>query len=115
MGKVHYSGSYKVILWLVGFFTLGIGPLAMWLSTRSWPKELDGEGMTLRNGRRVRWDELTDIRRVTVVNNMGRRITGRLDLIFGKTKVQIVPQSLEEGPAIMSYLSGVVGQELASG
>ena len=113
--EVHLSGSYRATLWLVGVFTLGIGALAMWLSARSWPGVLDQEGITLRSGKRVEWDQLTDVRRVTVVNDRGRRVTGRLELVFGKTKVKIVPQSLAEGHAVLEYVSQILGQEAVPG
>jgi len=113
--EVHLSRSYKFTLWLVGIFTLGIGALGMWLSARSWPKVLDQQGMTLRNGKRVEWNQLSDVKRVTVVNELGRRVTGRLELTFGKTKTKIVPQSLAEGQAALDYISQIVGEEVTPG
>ncbi len=114
--NVHISGSYKMITWMIGFFTLGIGAIGMWWSTRCWPQHLDAQGMTLRNGKRVAWSELTDIKRVTVVNQHGGgRITGRLQLHFGKIVARIVPQSLAEGHAVIDYISQCIGQEVDAG
>ncbi len=113
--EVHLSRSYKFTLWLVGIFTLGVGALGMWLSARSWPRVLDPEGITLRSGARVAWNQLTDVRRVTVVDELGRKVTGRLELVFGETKVKIVPQSLAEGQAVLDYLGQLLGEEVAPG
>ncbi len=113
--EIHLSKSYKFILWLVGICTLGVGALLMWLSTRTWPGVIDQEGITLRNGKRVEWKQLSDVQRVTVVDSLGRRVTGRLELVFGKTKVKIVPQSLAEGQAALDYVSQILGGEVAPG
>ena len=112
---VHLSRSYKSLLWLVGVFTLGIGALAMWLAARSWPRVIDQEGITLRSGRRLKWSELSEVRRVRAVDSYGRRVTGSLELIFGKAKAKIVPQSLAEGREVLAYLSRLLGEEIAPG
>ncbi|MFQ5400285.1 MAG: hypothetical protein ACE5E7_11890 [Anaerolineae bacterium] len=87
----------------------------MWLATMSWPRILDQDGITLRNGRRVRWEALTEVRPITVVDARGRRVTGRLELVFGKVKVKIVPQSLAEGQAVLQYVSQILGEDVFTG
>jgi len=113
--KVHYSGLFKGVLLLTAFFTLGIGTIAVWLTSWSWPRILDDEGMTLRSGKRLRWQDLSGMDRVTVVNPQGQRITGRLDLRFGKHKARIVPQSLREGAEVMAFIRKVAGDEAEVG
>ncbi|MHB0876686.1 MAG: hypothetical protein ACYC5O_11660 [Anaerolineae bacterium] len=113
--EVHLSGPYKSLMWLLAFTTLGVGTLALWLSARIWPKVMDAEGITLRNGKRVNWAEMTDSRLVTVVDDRGRRVTGRLELIFGKTKVKVVPHSLEEGAEVMAFISKIAGGPVTTG
>ncbi|MBI5723113.1 MAG: hypothetical protein HZA50_04080 [Planctomycetes bacterium] len=103
------------MLWLCGLMTLGIGALGMWLSTKRWPRLLDQEGATLRNGKRLLWKDVTEIIPVTVVDPRGRRITGRLDIKFGKDKLKIVPQSLAEGQAVMDFIAAVLKTDLATG
>jgi len=118
MGKleVSLSGSYKFVMCLVGLCTFGLGAVVMWLSARSWPRVLDAEGITLRSGRRMAWDDLTDVRKVTVVDpNRGRRVTGRLDLVFGRKKARVVPQSLRQGPEVMAFLTDALGQQVSTG
>lgn len=101
---VHLSSAYKSLMRLLAFTSLGVGTLALWLSARSWPRVVDGEGITVRNGRRVLWSDLTDLQVVTVADERGRRVTGRVDLLFGKTKVKIVPHSLAEGQEVMDFI-----------
>ena len=113
--EVHLSPGYRRIMVFTGILTLGISALWMWLTARSWPRVLDGEGIVLRNGRRVRWEDLTEVRRVTAVDDLGRRVTGRLDLIFGKTRVPIVPHSLAEGEEVLAFLSRILGREVQPG
>lgn len=114
--NINISGTYKTIMWVSGICTCGVGAYFMWLSSRSWPKVIDEEGMTLQNGKRVLWKEMTDRRSVTVVDSYtGRRITGRLELIFGKTTVRIVPQSIVEGSAAIDFITEIIGEEVESG
>ena len=113
--EVHLSKSYTIILWIVGVFTLGVGALGMWFSARSWPKIVDSAGMILRNGKQVKWNEITNIEKVCVVDSLGRRVTGRLELTFGDTVVKVVPQSLAEGADLMAFISKMLGEEVRTG
>lgn len=112
---VHVNGFYKIVIVLAGIFTLGLGAVLMWLQLRSWPKHIDASGITLRNGKKFMWTELTDTRAVTVVGRYGVRITGRLELVFGKKKVRIVPQSLKEGQGVIKYINEILGTQLQTG
>lgn len=112
---IHVNGFYKVVMFFATVFTLGLGGIGMWLQMRIWPSRIDKEGIALRNGKHVTWGELTDTRAVTVVNPRGNRITGRLELVFGKTKVKIVPQSLKEGQSVIVYINEILGTELETG
>lgn len=113
--EVHLSGSYKFVLWLCGLMTLGIGAFGMWLCTKRWPRLLDQEGATLRNGKRLLWKDVTEIIPVTVVNPRGQRVTGRLDIKFGKEIMKVVPQSLAEGQTAMGFIAAVLKTDVATG
>jgi len=106
---VELGPNFKFVLVLVGVCTCGVGALVLWLTTRNWPRRLDDQGITLRSGKQVAWADLSAQQRVTAVDSLGRRVSGRLDLMFGKTKVAIVPQSLVQGPQVMAYLEAVLG------
>lgn len=112
---IEINPAFRMLLWILGIFTLGVGALGMWLQTRSWPRVMDDDGITLRNGTRVRWSECTKIVRVTAVTEHGGRISGRADLLFGKTRVRLVPQSLVQGQAVLDYASAHLGQAVISG
>ena len=113
--SIHVRTSYKVLMIVFFLFTAGVGTLILWLSALKWPKLVDTEGMTLRSGKRLLWKDLTRMQPVTVVNQYGARISGRLDLYFGKKVARIVPHSLKEGGALMNYLSKLFGKEVTAG
>ena len=112
---VTLAPSFKFVRTILTVCTLGLGWFIMTLSARSWPKRVDDRGMTLRSGKQVAWDDLSDVRRVMVVDEKGRRMTGRLELVFGKTTVKIVPQSLIPGHEVMQAISERLGFEATTG
>lgn len=112
---VSLAPGFKMIRMILTVCTLGLGWFIMTLSARSWPRRVDDAGITLRSGKTVRWDDLTDTRRVMVVDERGRRMTGRLELIFGKTTVKVVPQSLIPGHQVMAAISERLGFEATTG
>ena len=112
---VELAPGFKFVRVLLAVCTFGLGWIIMTLTARSWPKRIDGDGMTLRSGKTVRWADLSDTRRVMVVDQLGRRMTGRLELVFGRTKVRIVPQSLIPADAVMAAISERLGYEATTG
>lgn len=112
---VTLAPSFKMVRWIVAICTLGLGWFLMNHTAKTWPSRVDDRGMKLRNGRQVAWSELSDMRRVVVVDEKGRRMTGRLELIFGKTTVKIVPQSLTPGHRVMAAISDRLGFEATTG
>ncbi len=106
--EIKLSGFYKSVIVIAGIFTLGIGALAMWLQLRSWPKRIDAEGITLRNGKHLTWGEFTEKRNVTVINQMGHQMASRVELVFGKTIVRIVAPSLKNGYEVISYVDQIL-------
>ena len=110
------SSRLKLLMWLLLPLTFGVGTLAMWLSARNWPAAIDREGITTRAGKRFLWDDFGEQRRVSVVDpRSGRRIAGRLDLVFGHGVVKVVPQSLAEGPAVLACISEGLGEPVNVG
>src|SRR3954468_5049272 len=73
---VHLSRFFVGVMIIAGIFTCGVAPLLMWFSARKFPRAIDPEGLTLRNGTRLLWSDLSDVKRVTVVSQSGTRITG---------------------------------------
>jgi len=112
---VAIAPHYKKLQVLLAFVTCGVGWIALHLSSRSWPARISEKGMTLQNGKKVSWAKLDDVKQVTVVDERGRRVTGRLDLRFGKTTAKIVPQSIVPGQTVMDYISAILGERIETG
>lgn len=113
--RIGLARQYKVLMVVAFFFSFGLLTLILWLVTWRWPRILDSEGVTLRNGNRLLWKDLTRVQPVTVVNRYGSRVTGRIDLHFGKNKVPLVGQSLKEGALVFAFVGRVLGQDIVSG
>lgn len=113
--QIELNASFKMILWLVGLFTCGVGALGLWLTARSRPRIMDDEGITLRNRKRVLWRDCTRAIQVTAVADGGGRISGRAELEFGAVKVPLVPQSVAQGQAMLDYASRRAGTLVQSG
>ena len=109
--QVEIAGSYKMVQWIVGLCTFGIGALAMHLSAQCWPKDLDEEGVTTRSGKRFRWNDIEKATSVTVVDQRGRRVTGRLDLKAGKDSIKIVTQSIVPADKVLDMVQRKLGNE----
>src|SRR5258706_15969830 len=113
---VSFSGAYVGMMVVLGVLTLGLGVLLMFFQTRGWPRVLDREGLTLRNGRRYTWDQCTNTEGVRVnLGGTGARIAGRLDLYFGTEVVHVVPVSIDPSAQIIAFIGQAIGREVASG
>jgi len=113
--EVHLAGWFIFLMIAGGLFSFGVATIAMWFSSRKWPAVVDEEGIIMRNKKRVYWKDLTSIQPVKVVSYSGRRITGRLDLMFGKTSVAIVPHSIKKGQEVMDFISDILGVDVKTG
>lgn len=112
---VHLSKFFKVTAILGGLFTFGLVAIILWVQSRTFPKHIDGQGITLRSGKKYDWSALTKATPVTVVNSRGQRVAGKLMLEFGKKKVNIVPPSYKEGYEVINYINSLLGADLQSG
>jgi hypothetical protein len=114
--EVSYSTAFYVMSSIVGVLTLGIGFLLMFLVVpRKWPRVADQEGLTLRNGKRFLWSQLTNHQAVTVVGPGGIRTAGRLDLIFGTYVVHVVPVSITPAQELIAFIGEQTGRQMVSG
>lgn len=109
--QVEIAGSYKMVQWIVGLCTFGIGALAMHLSAQPWPKELDEDGITTRSGKRYKWDDIEKATAITVVDQLGRRVTGRLDLKAGKDTIKVVTQSIVPADRVLDMVQRKLGND----
>jgi hypothetical protein len=99
---IPLSGCMQLIL---GIFTLGVAPLAIWLQERKWPKSLDEQGLVTRSGKQIPWNEFTKIERVITTAGSGSGVTTeRFELQSGQGNVYIVLHRLENGPEVLNYI-----------
>ena len=95
------SGCLQIVL---GVFTLGIAPLAIWISQRMWPKSVDEQALTTRAGKRIAWNEFTNIKKV--ITRVGRTAftTEHYELRGSQGKVIVAPYRLENGSQVFDYI-----------
>src|SRR5215208_5565649 len=98
---IPVSGCIQIFL---GVFTLGVAPLAGWLSQRTWPKSVDEQGLTTRVGTRIAWDEFTKMTKV--ITRIGRTSnkTEHYELSGSQGKVVVAPYRLENGTQVFDYI-----------
>ncbi len=88
---------------LVGFVVY------LWLNTRRWPRIIDQEGITRRDGRRVLWKDLTKIERLTG-RAYGIRLSGGLRLHFREDQiVEIAPNSITPSARVVRFVAQKTG------
>ena len=108
---LHLKSGFIVLLVLLGCMSCGLTPLVMWLlAVRKYPKGLDRQGITLRNGEHVPWSALT-AKKKTILNNRGRKSVVGVILTFGERKVSIAPRVLVEETQVLPFLSRVLGED----
>ena len=101
---VHLSLSYWVIIIGFGVLTLGTFGLFFWMTSRRFPKRLEPQGITLRNGSFHAWSKITQVTRIQ--KSIGHvPVTTAWQLEFGNQKADIVARSLREGTVVMQFLS----------
>jgi hypothetical protein len=100
---VHLSGNYLAILVMLSLISFGIGGILLWLRTRRYPRRVDPRGMTLRDGRFLTWNELTESR-AAPRQFLGVPLGQRWRLKFGDTEAIVSESALAEGPTVMHFL-----------
>jgi hypothetical protein len=98
---IPVSGCIQIFL---GVFTLGVAPLAGWMSQRTWPKSVDEQGLTTRGGTQIAWDDFTKVTKV--VTRIGRTsaTTEHYELRGSQGKVVLAPYRLENGTQVFDYI-----------
>ena len=101
---VHLGYPFLTFMAVLGAITFGMMALFFWIQSRRFPKRLDPDGMTVRNGSRFRWNEVTEISK-GIKRLGGVPINKWWELRAGKVKASIVPNSLAEGKAVQEFLA----------
>jgi hypothetical protein len=96
------GGCVSIIL---AILTLGIAPLAIWISERGWPKLVDEQGLVTRGGKRIAWAEFTRASRVLTQVTRGSSSTVEYYELFSpRGKVVVVAYRLENGQQVFDYI-----------
>ena len=108
---IHFGAGFLTVWLLLGVVSFGAMALGFWMHTRRWPKRMDLEGMTLRNGKRLPWKQITSITKgVKTLGGVPVNVWWQLQA--GKVRAEIVPRSLAEGRAALQFASRALGRQL---
>lgn len=89
---------------LLAVLTLGVYPLAAWLTARNWPKSVDEQGLVTRGGNKIPWNGFTKVSRViTKVAGTGPGME-HFELTHAKGRVVVAPYRLENGKQAFDYI-----------
>jgi hypothetical protein len=93
----------------VGLFGLAVmaAPVYMLVSRRlTWAARLDGEGVTLRGGKRLAWSELEKIVDVNAVRG-GARWHSHYELVFKSGRARVFDRMLANGDEVVAALQAL--------
>ncbi|MEQ9321410.1 MAG: hypothetical protein RIF41_19760 [Polyangiaceae bacterium] len=80
--EVELAPTFWVVAIIGGVFTFGLLVPFLWWYAQRYPKVIDPEGVTLRDGRRFSWTELESVNRVSVRQSGIQTVTDALHLQF---------------------------------
>ena len=112
MIKARLVKSWNLRLVVVGLLSGGLLALVMYLKSRRFPRTLDSEGVTLRNGRRLAWADLEMVKPVYVRSIGSPGILSHLVLRFGADDAGVYPRLLENGGEVLALIRGITKQAL---
>jgi len=104
---VHLGPNLLAVMFLVGVPSFGIFALLFWYLARSMPRRVDPLGMTLRDDRRIAWNDVVSVREVRV-RKAGIPIGRRWEVSSASVTGNVVPVYLREGKAVLEFLSRVL-------
>lgn len=81
-------------------------PFIMLFLQRRWAKVFDDLGVTRRDGRQFRWNDLKDIRYVRV-RRAGREYLNHIELIFDGGKALVFHLMLENANEVMGFIENL--------
>ena len=110
------AGYYLGILFFCICWGLGL-ILHFLVNNRVFPKILDDEGITTRNGKRYLWTELENWERHRLVLNSttGPRLTGNVTLFFTRGKVIIGSFPIDNLNEVLTFLSYKLNDNVSTG
>ena len=93
----------KMAMWLTAIFTCGVGTLAIWFTTRTYPRQATAAGIVLRSGKLIPWSGVRKVTRVQRIMN-GRPLDEYLKLETDLGTVNVAPQSITNGAAMQEAI-----------
>lgn len=90
------------IMVVFGLMTLGVFPLAIWWSTRRWPVWVDDQGLKLKSGAQIGWQQITRV--VKIISDVDGTIATRYELNSALGVIRVVPDRLHGGQEILGYI-----------
>lgn len=102
--------GFLVFLW-------GLGLILHWVNCKHFPKTIDTEGITTRNGKRYLWKDLIRQQgeRLSIGSTSGPRLSGSVNLFFPNGKVRLSPDLIQTPEAVFDFIQNNVGIRLISG
>jgi hypothetical protein len=102
--------GFLVFLW-------GLGLILHWVNCKQFPKFIDKEGVTTRNGKRYLWKDLIRQQgeRLSIGSTSGPRLAGSVNLFFPDGKVRIPTDLMQSPEAVFDFIQKNVGIRLISG
>jgi uncharacterized Tic20 family protein len=89
-------------LLIFGVMSLGIAPLAIWWSMRRWPNWVDDQGLRLRSGAQIGWQQVTRV--VKVISDVNGTVVTRYDLHSKIGVIRVVPDRLHGGDEVLGFI-----------
>lgn len=106
LSPAYYIGmAFLSMLWGLGLI------IHFFVNNRVFPRFIDDQGVTTRNGKKYRWEELEnwERHRLVVGASGGPRITGNITLFFTTGKVIVGSFPIENLSEVLSFLSAKLG------
>jgi hypothetical protein len=101
--SLHLSTGMRALLGILMVMSCGAAALALRSLRKSWPRQFDAAGITVADGRRFDWSELSAVRPLNVFVH-GLPVARRIDLVFAGATVQVFPESLREGRKVLAFI-----------
>lgn len=106
--QIQYM-DFGCLEWAGCVFSLGLLPILLWSANKNGPVALDERGMTLKDGRRVEWDQITKVKATDVYVNatasrQGTYAGTRFSIEHGDGSVKFNTGRMVQGRELVSYI-----------
>jgi hypothetical protein len=97
VNEIELAPTFWIVCIIGGVCTLGLLVPFLWWYARRYPKQIDPEGVTLRDGRRFAWTQLESVNRVSVRQSGIATVTDALHLKFPGLLIGFNPALFVDG------------------